>query len=85
MRPAHLLIDLEAIRHNLRSVRGLVGEGANVIAVVKADGYGHGAVPVARASVEAGADMLAVALLEEGIELRQHGLMEDILAMGAML
>ncbi|MEN6305228.1 MAG: alanine racemase [Armatimonadia bacterium] len=85
MRPAHLLIDLEAIRHNLRSVRGLVGEGANVIAVVKADGYGHGALPVARASVEAGADMLAVALLEEGIELRQHGLMEDILVMGAML
>lgn len=85
LRPAHLQIDLEAIRHNLRVVRGLVGEGVKVISVVKADGYGHGAVPVARASVEAGTEMLAVALLEEGVELRQQGLLEDILVMGAML
>ncbi|MEI6501623.1 MAG: alanine racemase, partial [Armatimonadota bacterium] len=85
MRPAHLQIDLSAIAHNLRVVRSLVGPEVAIIAVVKADAYGHGAVPAARTSLEAGAEMLAVALLEEGIELREHGLMGEILVMGAML
>lgn len=85
MRPAHLQINLAAITHNVRIVRGLVGPEVAIIAVVKADAYGHGAVPVARASMAAGADMLAVALLEEGIELREAGLMSEILVMGGML
>lgn len=85
LRPAHLQINLAAIAHNLRVVRELVGPDPALIAVVKADAYGHGAIPVARTCMEAGADMLAVALLEEGIELRQSGLMSDILVMGAML
>jgi alanine racemase len=62
-----------------------VGPEVAIIAVVKADAYGHGAVPAARTCLEAGADLLAVALLEEGIELREHGLMGEILVMGSML
>ncbi|MHB8995234.1 MAG: alanine racemase [Armatimonadota bacterium] len=85
MRPAHLQIDLGAIAHNLTVVRGIVGAKVAIIAVVKADAYGHGAVPAAQTCMSAGANMLAVALLEEGIELRQNGLMADILVMGAML
>lgn len=85
MRPAHLQIDLGAIAHNLREVRRLVGPECCLIAVVKADAYGHGAVPAARTCLQAGADMLAVALLEEGIELREAGVTAEILVMGAML
>lgn len=85
MRPAHLQIDLTAIRHNLAEVRRMVGPDVAIIAVVKADAYGHGAVPVSRAALEAGARMLAVALLEEGLQLREAGLMAPILVMGAML
>lgn len=75
-------IDLEAIRDNIRAYRRHVGEGVGVIAVVKANAYGHGAVPVARAALEAGASMLAVHRLIEGIELRQAGIDAPILLMG---
>ena len=63
----------------------MVGPQVAIIAVVKADAYGHGAVPVSRAALAAGAELLAVALLEEGIQLRQAGLLAPILVMGAML
>lgn len=85
MRPAHLQIDLSAIRHNLGVVRQIVGPDVAIIAVVKADGYGHGAIPVSRVALASGAQMLAVALLEEGIQLREAGIMAAILVMGAML
>ena len=51
-------IDLEAIRNNVRVMRACVAGGAKFLAVVKADAYGHGSAPVARAALEAGADML---------------------------
>ncbi len=63
-------IDLAAIRHNLAQVRRLA-PGAKVMAAVKADAYGHGAVPVARTLEESGVDMLAVACMEEAITLRE--------------
>jgi len=85
LRPAYLQIDLAAIRHNLAEVRRIIGPGVATIAVVKADGYGHGAIPVSRAALESGAQMLAVALLEEGLELREAGIMAPVLVMGAML
>lgn len=85
MRPAHLQVDLSAIGHNLAEVRRIVGPQVAIIAVVKADAYGHGAVPVSRSALEAGAEMLGVALLEEGAQLREAGLMAPILVMGAML
>jgi alanine racemase len=71
-------IDLDAIRHNVDVLRRTV-EPAAVWAVVKADAYGHGAVDVARAAMEAGAEGLCVALVSEGIELRHAGLDAPIL------
>src|SRR3546814_11421658 len=62
-------IDLGCIQHNLTVVRGLAPR-SRVMAAVKADAYGHGAVPVARALEAAGVDALAVACLEEAMELR---------------
>lgn len=85
VRPAHLQIDLSAIRHNLGEVRRIVGPAVAIIAVVKADAYGHGAVPASRVALDAGAEMLAVALVEEGVQLREAGLMAPILVMGAMV
>ena len=78
-RPAWVEVDLDAIRNNVRVVRREIGDGVMVMAVVKADGYGHGALPVARAAVEAGADWLGVALTEEGIELRKDGVDAPVL------
>ena len=77
-RPAWAEIDLEAVRHNVRVLRAAAG-GAAVCAVVKADGYGHGSIRVARAALDAGAACLAVALVEEGIVLRHAGIDAPIL------
>ena len=77
-RPAWAEIDLGAIRHNAATL--LAGTRAEqLMAVVKADGYGHGAVPTARAALEGGATWLAVALVEEGEELRAAGITAPIL------
>lgn len=73
-RPAWLEIDLKAIERNVFLMRSLVGPETMVQAVVKADGYGHGAVQVAAAALRAGAQRLGVALLEEALELRQAGI-----------
>lgn len=80
-RPAWVEVDLAAIRHNVGIVRREVGDKVLVMGVVKADGYGHGAVPVAKAAVQAGADWLGVALPEEGVELRKSGLRVPILVL----
>jgi alanine racemase len=77
-RPTVAVIDLEAVRHN---VRALMPEKAAVMAVVKANGYGHGAVPVAMAAVEGGAAWLGVALVEEGLALRQGGVGAPVLVL----
>jgi alanine racemase len=77
-RPTRVEIDLDAIRHNVGALRALVAP-AEVLAVVKADAYGHGAVPVARAAIDAGATTLGVALVEEGVELRDAGVDAPIL------
>ncbi len=79
-RPTWAEVDLGAIRHNVGVVRDAV-DPATVMAVVKADAYGHGAVPVARAAVDAGAAALGVALVEEGVELRAAGLDVPILVL----
>jgi len=73
-------IDLDAIRHNVGVLRTHVAPAA-VLAVVKADAYGHGAVPVARAAVGAGAAALGVALVEEGVELRDARIDTPILVL----
>lgn len=77
IRPTQLRVDLSAIRHNVREVAEAAAP-AKVLAVVKANAYGHGAVQVSQAALEAGADMLAVALIEEGAQLRQAGVTAPI-------
>jgi alanine racemase len=81
VRPTRAEIDLAALRHNLRAVRRVAG-AARVWSVLKADGYGHGAPAVARTLERAGVDGVAVALLEEAIELREAGIRAPILVMG---
>lgn len=76
-RPTVATIDLEAIRHNARSLRA-AASGAELCAVVKADGYGHGAVPVARAALDGGATWLGVSSVEEAAVLRDQGLAAPI-------
>jgi alanine racemase len=77
-------VDLEAIRHNVRRLMRDLPEGAAHCAVVKAHGYGHGAVPVARAAIEAGSTWLGVATAPEAEELREAGLTEPILIFGPL-
>lgn len=73
-RTAWLEIDLDALRHNLELIRRLAGDGVPVRPVVKADAYGHGAVPVAQALEAAGVDGFCVAAFDEALELREAGL-----------
>jgi alanine racemase len=77
-------INLQALRHNYRVLRSRLPPSAAVFAVVKADAYGHGAVPVARALAEEGARMFGVATVEEGIELREAGLPVPIVVLGGV-
>lgn len=77
-RPTVAVIDLDAIRDNVRAVKP---ERSEFMAVVKANGYGHGGAPVARAAVEAGASWLGVAMVEEGVSLREAGLAAPILVL----
>jgi alanine racemase len=74
-------IDLDAIAHNVRALKDLTRPGTRMIAVVKADAYGHGAEAVARTALAAGADMLAVARLDEGVGLRRAGFGAPILVL----
>jgi alanine racemase len=82
IRPTVAEIDLGAVQRNLARLRQLVGPGVRLFGVVKADAYGHGAVPVARA-LEPLCNALAVSLVEEGLELRAAGIRAPILVLGA--
>src|SRR5258708_19005448 len=82
VRPTRAEVNLEALRHNLRVVRRHAGEGVKVWAVLKADAYGHGAPAVARTLERARVDGFCVALIEEGVELREAGIVAPILVMG---
>lgn len=79
-RPTWAEVDLGAIAHNVAVLSDAVAPAA-VLAVVKADGYGHGAVPVARAALAAGATALGVALVEEGVEVRAAGIDAPVLVL----
>ena len=79
IRPVWAEIELKAIRHNLAEIRRLVGPAVDIMAVVKAEGYGHGAVPTAKTAIENGAGWLGVSLPEEGIALRKAGIQAPIL------
>lgn len=72
-------VNLDAIRHNYRAINGLVGDETSIIAVVKANAYGHGAVEVSRALSAEGVSYLAVTRLDEALPLRAAGLLTPIL------
>lgn len=75
-------IDLEALAHNTWQIREALAPECDLMAVVKAEAYGHGAVPVARRLRKEGVKAFAVASLEEGIALRRHGILGEILVLG---
>ena len=75
-------IDLSNLEHNYRALRAMLPQGCRFLGVVKADAYGHGAVQVARRLETLGAEYLAVACLDEALELRQAGITTPILILG---
>ena len=80
-RPTKAVIHLGAIQKNIQSLRSYLQKETAIIAVVKANGYGHGIVEVAQAALQAGAKMVAVATPDEAIVLRENGIESDILVM----
>jgi alanine racemase len=81
-RPTWAEIDLDALAHNFGVIRGQVGSDMKILAAVKANAYGHGAVECARRLEAEGVDWFGVALPEEGIELRNSGISKPILCLG---
>ncbi len=76
-------IDLDALKENIQNIRKITEKDAMVMAVVKADAYGHGVVECARALLENGADRLAVACVDEAVQLRHAGIQAPVLILGA--
>lgn len=81
-RPTQIEIKLAAIEHNVRVIKAHLPETVEVMAVVKADAYGHGAVEIAKRALAAGATRLGVAVLDEALELREAGITAPILVLG---
>jgi alanine racemase len=77
-------VNLAAIERNVNTLRGRLGPGTTICVVVKADGYGHGSVQVARAALRAGASSLAVATADEAMTLREAGIEGTIIVLGAL-
>lgn len=82
LRDVYAEIDLNAIRHNFTEIRRRIKPASKLCAVVKANAYGHGAIEVSKVAVECGADFLAVATVDEGLELRRAGFTLPILILG---
>ncbi len=77
-------IDLDAIAHNVKSIKNLVGDATKILCVVKANAYGHGFFETAKTMTENGADILGVATFEEAKQLRLSGFMQPILVLGSV-
>lgn len=84
-RPTWAEIDLRAIEYNYRQVRRAVGNGVMMMAVVKANGYGHGTVEVSTVLERLGVDYLGVATTDEAVRLRDHGIKTPVLILGSVL
>ncbi len=84
-RPTWVEINLDAIAHNVRAVCKKIGEDIKILAVVKADAYGHGGIETSRVLLKNGVELLGVAIPEEGIELRQAGINASIIILGSLL
>lgn len=76
------IIDLDAIAYNMTNIKSKVGKETGIIGIIKADAYGHGSVEISRVILENGADWLAVAVVDEGINLRKNGIAAPILLLG---
>lgn len=76
-------IDLDCIKENVRQMKSLLPKDVALMAIVKANGYGHGDVQIAKAAIEGGASYLAVAFLDEALALRKKGINDPILVLGA--
>ncbi len=83
-RPTRVEIDLAALRHNFQEIQSTVGANCDVLAVVKANAYGHGVSGVAPVLADAGASLFGVALVEEGVELRSLGIEQPIVILGSV-
>ncbi|MDI6638023.1 MAG: alanine racemase [Bacillota bacterium] len=83
-RPTVAEVDLASIGRNIAAIRRRIGPGPEIMAVVKADAYGHGAVQVATTALTSGATWLGVALVEEGVVLRKSGIIAPILVFGQL-
>lgn len=79
--PSRAIVDLDAYAHNLGVVKRFAGAGVEIAPIVKADAYGHGAIPIARTAIACGVRMLGVATVEEGIALREAGIDAPILVL----
>ena len=80
-----LEIDIDAIKHNLEQVKSLLEEKVRLIAVIKADAYGHGAVETARILYQNGVDFFGVSFLEEAITLRRAGIRASIMLFSPLI
>lgn len=78
-------INLNNLRHNIREYQKLLGDTTKIIAVVKADGYGHGVLPVSTVALQEGVEFLAISRVKEGIELRDAGIKCNIIMLGGSL
>ena len=83
-RPTVAEIRLSALRHNVHAIRALLPQGVGLLGIVKANAYGHGALPVARALEADGVRMLGVATVEEGVELRKGGIRLPVVVLGGV-
>ncbi len=85
LRPTHTIIDLDALRYNISVLREHVGKETKFMAVVKANAYGHGIVETSLAAQYAGAEYLGVSIPEEGMRIRDAGVVANILILGGIL
>lgn len=81
-RPAWVEVNIDAIQHNIQEVQRLIGKNIDIIGVIKGDAYGHGAVEMARQLSNFGVKRLAVATVDEGVELRENGVTIPVLVLG---
>ena len=84
-RPTWAEIDLGAVKHNLDRIRGMLAEGVSIMAVIKANAYGHGIRHIGKALVDDGVDHLGVATVDEALTLREDGISVPILVLGSVL
>ena len=82
LRDTYIEVDLDKLAANVVMIKDMVGPEVAITAVIKANGYGHGAWQIAQSIMDAGADYLAVATLTEALELREHAIDAPILIMG---